>query len=57
MKIQNLENGLVKITPDSGKELIYKRDKKQHSEAVVKENEIQYFYEENKERREEYGKD
>ena len=46
MKIQNLGNGIVKITPDDGKKLIYKLDRKEHSEAIVDEKEIQYFYEE-----------
>lgn len=46
MKIQNLENGIVKITPDKGKKLIYKLDMKEHSEAIVDEKEVQYFYEE-----------
>jgi hypothetical protein len=38
MKIQNLENGIVKITPDAGKKLIYKLDRKEHSEAIVDED-------------------
>lgn len=46
MKIQKLENNQVKITPDNGKKLIYKLDRKEHSEAIVDEKEIQYFYEE-----------
>lgn len=46
MKIENLGNGIVKITPDEGKKLIYALDKNEHSEAIVKEENAKYFREE-----------
>ena len=40
MKIQNLENGIVKLLPDEGKILIYKLNKNQYSEAITSRPEL-----------------
>ena len=45
MKIMHLTNGLVKLEPDLGKRLVYAKDGKEHSEAIVTEEEIEKFSE------------
>ena len=45
MKIKDLKNGKVRITPDDGKILMCSLDGKPHSEAVVERDKIGFFYE------------
>lgn len=45
MNIMYLTNGLVKLIPDPGKKLVYAKDGKEHSEAIVTEEEIEKFSE------------
>lgn len=45
MNITYLTNGLVRLEPDSGKILVYAKDGKEHSEAIVTEEEIEKFSE------------
>ena len=45
MIIMYLSNNLVRLEPDPGKKLIYAKDGKEHSEAIVTEEEIEKFSE------------
>lgn len=45
MKIEDLKNGKVRITPDNGKILFCSIDNKTHSEAIAKKESIKYFTE------------
>lgn len=44
MKIEDLKNGMFKLTPDKGKILYCDLDKQEHSEAIVREENIKYFH-------------
>ena len=44
MTPEPLKNGMVKLTPDEGKTLFCDLDKQEHSEAIIKEENIKYFH-------------
>ena len=45
MDVCSIGETLIKIKPDSGKKLVYAKDGKEHSEAIVAEEEIEKFSE------------
>lgn len=45
METKTLSGGYVKLIPDEGKILLCKLTNSTHSEAIVKENEIEHFTE------------
>lgn len=45
MKIENLENGYVKLTPNAGKVIECLIDERHYAEVVCHENQIKYYVE------------